>query len=422
MPARQAKVPLCKDCGGTGICEHGRQKAWCRDCGVNTGELAAHYSEKRKGYKRVYRLRQKEKERRASSRSPSPEDGAEAADRGEQGRHRHRRRIRHRHRSRSRSSLQARARPRGEHPHRHPRVHHAQRDRGRGAPRGPDRLARATRRRLGRTPRTRLVEPFTRRGDSGATSTAVHHRPDEHPAGSSDSHEHDGAADLVAQINAWTAVTNSSDDGAGSPGGARGSRVSREPPPRDSWRSSVRRRRTSRSRGSSPRSPCRRRRRRRRPPRRLNTTARASHASAPPRKSCRRPRPNSSRRRPSTSRTRPSGCRCASRRGFWTACTCADAVDGFSGYRHELPHGLEADARPRDWRQARLRPDGGGEARGADARGGTGRQIWMTYEHLGLKVDLAAVDWEDGDAPRDGSLHLGRGLGRIFLFVARRVN
>ena len=68
---------FCKDCGGTGICEHGRQRAWCRDCGVDTGELAAHYSEKRKGYKRDYRLRQKEKERRNSSRSPSPEDVCE---------------------------------------------------------------------------------------------------------------------------------------------------------------------------------------------------------------------------------------------------------------------------------------------------------------------------------------------------------
>ena len=36
-------------------------------------------------------------------------------------------------------------------------------------------------------------------------------------------------------------------------------------------------------------------------------------------------------------------------------------------------------------------------------KGGTGLQIWMTYEHLGLKVDLAAGDWEDGDAPVRGA-------------------
>jgi len=31
-------------------------------------------------------------------------------------------------------------------------------------------------------------------------------------------------------------------------------------------------------------------------------------------------------------------------------------------------------------------------------KGGTGRQIWMTYAHLGMKIDLAAVDWDDGNA------------------------
>ena len=81
----------------------------------------------------------------------------------------------------------------------------------------------------------------------------------------------------------------------------------------------------------------------------------------------------------------------------------ADAVDGFSGYRHELPHGLRLTHDP----ETGAKPDCGRtvvERLGEPTqKGGTGRQIWMTYEHLGLKVDLAAVDWEDGDAPVRGA-------------------
>ena len=188
---------------------------------MNTGELAAHYSEKRKGYKRVYRLRQKERSGRPRPGRPSPEDGAEAADRGEQE-------------PAPAPAADPAPAPEPEpvvasKPERAPAanipiatpvfimpneiaveahrvgriVSHARLDAGWDGPHGPDWSNRSPRR--GRQRR--------------ATSTAVHHRPDEHPAGSSDSHEHDGAADLVAQINAWTAVTNSSDDGAGSPGG-----------------------------------------------------------------------------------------------------------------------------------------------------------------------------------------------------------
>jgi hypothetical protein len=35
-------------------------------------------------------------------------------------------------------------------------------------------------------------------------------------------------------------------------------------------------------------------------------------------------------------------------------------------------------------------------------KGGAGRQVWMTYSLLGLKVDLNAVDWEDGEAALRG--------------------
>lgn len=394
---------LCKDCGGTGICEHGRQKAWCRDCGVNTGELAAHYSEKRKGYKRVYRLRQKEKERRASSRSPSPEDGAEAADRGEQ--------------EPAPAPAPAPA-PEPEpvvasKPERAPAanipiatpvfimpneiaveahrmgriVSHARLDAGWDGPHGPDWSNRS---------------PDA--GDSGATSTAVHHRPDTHPAGSSDSHEHDGAADLVAQINAWTAVTNSSDDAAGSPGGGAGfASQSRTTAAglvallgKAEKDVAIARFIAALAKPSSPSSSP--------------SSSEAEHDGS--RKS--RKRSATQKLPPPETKLFPPSSKYVSHKALGVSLcfekgvldcvhVYADAVDGFSGYRHELPHGLRLTHDP----ETGAKPDCGRtvvERLGEPTqKGGTGRQIWMTYEHLGLKVDLAAVDWEDGDAPVTGA-------------------
>ena len=396
---------LCKDCGGTGICEHGRQKAWCRDCGVNTGELAAHYSEKRKGYKRVYRLRQKEKERRASSRSPSPEDGAEAADRGEQE-------------PAPAPAADPAPAPEPEpvvasKPERAPAanipiatpvfimpneiaveahrvgriVSHARLDAGWDGPHGPDWSNRS---------------PDA--GDSGATSTAVHHRPDEHPAGSSDSHEHDGAADLVAQINAWTAVTNSSDDGAGSPGGGAGfASQSRTTAAglvallgKAEKDVAIARFIAALAKPSSPSSSP--------------SSSEAEHDGS--RKS--RKRSATQKLPPPETKLFPPSSKYVSHKALGVSLcfekgvldcvhVYADAVDGFSGYRHELPHGLRLTHDP----ETGAKPDCGRtvvERLGEPTqKGGTGRQIWMTYEHLGLKVDLAAVDWEDGDAPVTGA-------------------
>ena len=33
VPARAAAQRRCKDCGGSGLCEHGRQRTLCKDCG-----------------------------------------------------------------------------------------------------------------------------------------------------------------------------------------------------------------------------------------------------------------------------------------------------------------------------------------------------------------------------------------------------
>ena len=75
----------------------------------------------------------------------------------------------------------------------------------------------------------------------------------------------------------------------------------------------------------------------------------------------------------------------------------AEGVDGFAGYRGTLPHDLrvcdECDGAPADCGRSVVERLGE-----PTSKGGTGRQIWMTYEHLGLKVDVAAVDWEDGGA------------------------
>jgi len=389
---------LCKDCNGSGICEHGRQRAWCRDCGVNTGELAAHYSEKRKEYKRVYRLRQKKKERLASSRSTSPEDGAEAANRGEQG-------------------------PAPE-PEPEPEPEPVVASEPERAPAAnipiatpvfimPNEIA-VEARRMGRiVSRARLDATWDGpdwsnrspdAGDSGATSTAVHHRPDEQPAGSSDSHEHDGAADLVAQIDAWTAVTNSSDDRAGSPGGVAGF--------------------TSQSRttaaglvallGKAEKDVA--------IAQFIDALAEPSSPSSSPSSSeaehdgSRKSRKRSATQKPPPPETKlfPPSSKYVSHKALGVSLcfekgvldcvhVYADAVDGFSGYRRELPHRLRLTHDP----QTGAKPDCGRtvvERLGEPTqKGGTGRQIWMTYEHLGLKVDLAAVDWEDGDAPVRGA-------------------
>ena len=393
---------LCKDCNGSGICEHGRQRAWCRDCGVNTGELAAHYSEKRKEYKRVYRLRQKEKERLASSRSTSPEDGAEAAVRGEQG-----------------PTPDPAPEPKPE-----PEPEPVVASKPERAPAAnipiatpvfimPNEIA-VEAHRMGRIVSHARLDAawdgpdWSNRspdaGDSGATSTAVHHRPDEHPAGSSDSHEHDGAADLVAQINAWTAVTNSSDDRAGSPGGVAGF--------------------TSQSRttaaglvallGKAEKDVA--------IAQFIDALAKPSSPSSSPSSSeAEHDGPRKSRKRSATQKLPPPETKlfppsskyvshkalgvslCFEKGVLDCVHVYADAVDGFSGYRHELPHGLRLTHDP----ETGAKPDCGRtvvERLGEPTqKGGTGRQIWMTYEHLGLKVDLAAVDWEDGDAPVRGA-------------------
>ena len=393
---------LCKDCNGSGICEHGRQRAWCRDCGVNTGELAAHYSEKRKEYKRVYRLRQKEKERLASSRSTSPEDGAEAAVRGEQG-----------------PTPDPAPEPKPE-----PEPEPVVASKPERAPAAnipiatpvfimPNEIA-VEAHRMGRIVSQARLDAawdgpdWSNRspdaGDSGATSTAVHHRPDEHPAGSSDSHEHDGAADLVAQINAWTAVTNSSDDRAGSPGGVAGF--------------------TSQSRttaaglvallGKAEKDVA--------IAQFIDALAKPSSPSSSPSSSeAEHDGPRKSRKRSATQKLPPPETKlfppsskyvshkalgvslCFEKGVLDCVHVYADAVDGFSGYRHELPHGLRLTHDP----ETGAKPDCGRtvvERLGEPTqKGGTGRQIWMTYEHLGLKVDLAAVDWEDGDAPVRGA-------------------
>jgi len=74
----------------------------------------------------------------------------------------------------------------------------------------------------------------------------------------------------------------------------------------------------------------------------------------------------------------------------------SEGVEGFGGFRGALPHGLRLSATEgAEVDCGRTVVERLGEP---TAKGGTGRQIWMTYEHLGLKIDLAAVDWEDGGA------------------------
>lgn len=386
---------FCKDCGGTGICEHGRQRAWCRDCGVDTGELAAHYSEKRKGYKRDYRLRQKEKERRNSSRSPSPEDVCEPIG----------------------LPMQPTPTAVAPKPERAPAAN---------IPIAtpvfimPNEVA-VPAHQVGRiVSQTQLEQmeyhqvlegvgagwPVDRSpgaGDSGATSTAVHtHVDHQHPAGSSDTHEHDGAATLNA-IDAWTAVTNSSDE----MGGSRGE-VTRKPArataagltsllgmaEKDAAIAAFM---DALAKPSSPSSSP--------------SSSEAEHEGGP-----RKSRKRSATQKPPPPEIKlfPPACKYVSHKALGVSLcyekgvldcvhVYADDVDGFSGYRHELPHGL----RMTPCSETGAKPDCGRtvvERLGEPTqKGGTGRQIWMTYEHLGLKVDLAAVDWEDGDAPVRGA-------------------
>jgi hypothetical protein len=82
----------------------------------------------------------------------------------------------------------------------------------------------------------------------------------------------------------------------------------------------------------------------------------------------------------------------------------AEGVDGFNAFVGELPHELKLGAPP-----GSTTTPGPDRARSVVSRlgepsqkGGQGRQVWMTYADLGVKVDVAAVDWEDGDAPIKG--------------------
>ena len=79
----------------------------------------------------------------------------------------------------------------------------------------------------------------------------------------------------------------------------------------------------------------------------------------------------------------------------------AEGVDGFDGFRGVAPGGVRLAPRP-----------GGGGSGGEvstgrrlvetlgepSGKGCVGGGVFMQYDHLGIKVDLAAADWESPDA------------------------
>ena len=79
----------------------------------------------------------------------------------------------------------------------------------------------------------------------------------------------------------------------------------------------------------------------------------------------------------------------------------ADGADGFAGFAGALPHGIRLAPKTTSDEHAR-RSTGKSivEALGEpSAKGNAGGMVWMQYDALGVKVDLAAADWEDPDAP-----------------------
>ena len=79
----------------------------------------------------------------------------------------------------------------------------------------------------------------------------------------------------------------------------------------------------------------------------------------------------------------------------------ADGADGFAGFAGALPHGIRlAPETTSDEHQRRSTGKSIVEALGEpSAKGNAGGMVWMQYDALGVKVDLAAADWEDPDAP-----------------------
>lgn len=64
--------------------------------------------------------------------------------------------------------------------------------------------------------------------------------------------------------------------------------------------------------------------------------------------------------------------------------------DGYVAYAGELPvRGVTMRSTARDVVKALGEPT---------SKGGAGRMIWLSYEHLGIKFDIAATNWDEPDA------------------------
>lgn len=64
-------------------------------------------------------------------------------------------------------------------------------------------------------------------------------------------------------------------------------------------------------------------------------------------------------------------------------------VDGYEGYRGGLPLGITMDSAAVDVVRVLGEPTG---------KGGAGRMIFLSYDHLGIKFDIAATRWDEPDA------------------------
>ena len=64
-------------------------------------------------------------------------------------------------------------------------------------------------------------------------------------------------------------------------------------------------------------------------------------------------------------------------------------VDGYGEFAGALPSGIAMTSAAVDVARALGEPT---------TKGGVGRMIWLSYDHMGIKFDIAATDWEEPDA------------------------
>jgi len=67
----------------------------------------------------------------------------------------------------------------------------------------------------------------------------------------------------------------------------------------------------------------------------------------------------------------------------------AAGVDGYGAYAGALPSAIAITSAAVDVVRALGEPT---------TKGGVGRMIWLSYDHMGIKFDIAATDWQEPDA------------------------